>query len=228
MHDSSSQRGTWACARSAVLGLLAALALLVVLALSGCSSSDEDGGDGCTGPDCGCVPTLPNADYQSEPYDTVIEEFDLLSPHGDRIYGMLRHPDPGAHPNLCFAAVIMIPGGINPGRLLARGYEAQLLAGAGMVVATFNAEGRGDDSGNDIASEGAEDCNGHRNQDTLREILLYVMDLDYVIAENVGIKTQSFGIAMGAGCLGRYPELPVKYLIDGEGPPNSFVTAQEA
>ena len=32
---------------------------------------------------------------------------------------------------------------------------------------------------------------------------------------------------MAAGCIGRYPSIPVKYLVDGEGPPNSFVTCHE-
>jgi hypothetical protein len=32
---------------------------------------------------------------------------------------------------------------------------------------------------------------------------------------------------MGAGCAGRHPEIPIKYIVDGEGPPNSFVTCHE-
>jgi hypothetical protein len=32
---------------------------------------------------------------------------------------------------------------------------------------------------------------------------------------------------MAAGCAGRHPEIPIKYIVDGEGPSNSFVTAHE-
>ncbi|HEY71030.1 MAG TPA: hypothetical protein G4O08_10640, partial [Anaerolineae bacterium] len=161
------------------------------------------------------------------PYETVVEEFSLVAPSGNRIYGMIRRPDPARYPDLCFAAVVSVPGGIQPGRLEALGGEARMLAEAGMVVVTFNAEGRVDTSPQDIASEGTEDTNGFRQQDTLCALVEYVMDLPYVIADNVGLRTQSFGIAMGAGCAGRYPEIPIKYIVDGEGPPNSFVTCQE-
>lgn len=32
---------------------------------------------------------------------------------------------------------------------------------------------------------------------------------------------------LGAGCAGRHPEIPIKYIVDGEGPPESFVTCHE-
>lgn len=163
----------------------------------------------------------------SDPYATVIEPFDLVAPSGNRIYGLIRRPDPALHPGLCFPAVVLVPGGINSGRLLANGHDAKLLAEAGMVVLSFNAEGRVDKAPEDIASEGTEDYNGPRHQDGLCEIVKYAMELGYVIPDNVGIKTQSYGITMGAGCAGRHPEIPIKYLIDGEGPPNSFVTCHE-
>ena len=53
-------------------------------------------------------------------------------------------------------------------------------------------------------------------------LILYVAALDYVLADNIGLKSQSYGITMAAGCVGRHPELPIKYLVDGEGPPTSF------
>jgi len=31
---------------------------------------------------------------------------------------------------------------------------------------------------------------------------------------------------MAVGCVGRYPDLPIQYLVDGEGPPIKFVAAQ--
>ena len=174
-----------------------------------------------------CTPTLPQTGPPSSPYSTIIEPFDLKAPSGNRIYGLIRRPDPAIHPGLCFAAVILVPGGINPGRMQAHGAETRQLAEAGMVVLTFNAEGRVDDVPEDIASEGSEDHNGFRHQDGLCAIVKYAIGLDYVIDSNVGLKTQSYGITMGAGCAGRHPEIPIKYIVDGEGPPSSFVTCHE-
>ncbi len=177
-----------------------------------------------TTPENACIPTLPTEKPEKDAYITIVEEFDIVAPSGNRIYAMIRRPDPAIYADLCFPGVILVPGGINPGRMLALGQEAKLLAGSGMVVVTFNAEGRVDDTPDDIRSEGEEDFNGYRQQDGLCAIAQYVMELPYVIANNVGIASQSYGITMAAGCVARHPEIPIKYLVDGEGPPYSFVT----
>jgi hypothetical protein len=172
-----------------------------------------------------CTPTLPQEGPTADAYTTVIEPFDLLAPSGNIIYGQIRRPDPALYPELCFPAVVFVPGGINPGRMEIHGRDAKLLAEAGMVVVGFNAEGRVDEkSPEDIRSEGEEDYNGFRHQEGLCKVVEYVVGLDYVLADNVGLKTQSYGITMGAGCAGRHPEIPIKYIVDGEGPPYSFVT----
>jgi len=158
-------------------------------------------------------------------YTTVFVAFELLGPTGNRIYGQIRRPDPALYPNLSFPAVVLVPGGINPGRMEVHGQEARALAEAGMVVVAFNAEGRVDTRApEDLRSEGEEDFNGFRHQDGLAKIVEYVMGLTYVVAENVGLRSQSYGITAAAGCAGRHPELAIKYIVDGEGPPNSFVT----
>ena len=174
-----------------------------------------------------CTPILPQEGPPTASYTTIIEAFNLVAPSGNRIYGLIHRPDPTHHPGLCFPAVVLVPGGINPGRMLAHGYEARLLAEAGMVVVSFNAEGRVDDAPEDIASEGSEDYNGYRHQDGLCAIVEYIMELEFVLPGNVGLWTQSYGITMGAGCAGRHPEIPIKYIVDGEGPPTSFVTCHE-
>jgi hypothetical protein len=175
-----------------------------------------------------CTPTLPEENPESKSYETVLEEFEVVAPSGNTLYGLIRRPDPAKHPGLCLAAVVLVPGGINPGRTAALSDEAQMLSAAGMVVLTFNAEGRVDSRApDDKESEGSEDYNGFRGQDGLRAVVEYALALPYVIADNVGIRSQSYGITMAAGCLGRYPELPVKYLVDGEGPPDSYVTCKE-
>jgi len=158
-------------------------------------------------------------------YTTGIEAFELLGPTGNRIYDQIRRPDPALYPNLAFPAVVLVPGGINPGRMEVHGQEAKALAEAGMVVVAFNAEGRVDTRApEDLRSEGEEVFNGFRHQDGLTKIVEYVMGLAYVVAENVGLRSQSYGITAAAGCAGRHPELAIKYIVDGEGPPNSFVT----
>ena len=177
-----------------------------------------------TAPASKCLPTIPDEKPEKDAYATIVEEFNILAPSGNRLYGMIRRPDPAIYDDLCFPGVVLVPGGINPGRLLALGQEAKLLAGAGMVVVTFNAEGRADDSPEDILSEGSEDFNGYRHQDGLCAVAQYTMNLPYVISDNVGISSQSYGITMAAGCVGRHPQIPIKYLVDGEGPPYSFVT----
>ncbi len=189
----------------------------------GCSSDSDPG----TGQDTAWIPTLPHENIGDEPYETIIEEFEVVALSGATLYGLLRRPDPDQYPDLSFAAVIKVAGGINPGRLEARGSEARTLAEAGMVVVCFNAEGRADASPEDSLSEGTEDYNGYRNQDGLGAIIEFVHALPYVIGDNIGLRTSSYGITMAAGCLGRYPALPVKYLVDDEGPPNSFVTVHE-
>ena len=171
-----------------------------------------------------CTPTLPAEKPNKDAYQTIIEPFEIVAPSGNRLYGLIRRPNPQEYPELCFPAVVLVPGGINPGRMLAHGRDAEVLSGSGMVVVTFNAEGRVDESPDDILSEGTEDYNGFRQQDGLCAIVSYIMEQSYVIPDNVGISTQSYGITMGAGCVGRYPEIPIKYLVDGEGPSSSFTT----
>lgn len=171
-----------------------------------------------------CTPTLPDKKPDKDAYATILEPLEVVAPSGNRIYGLIRRPDPDQYPDLCFPAVVLVPGGINPGRMMAYGGDAKLLAGSGMVVVTFNAEGRVDESPDDIRSEGEEDFNGFRHQDGLCALVEEVMALPAVMANNVGIATQSYGITMGAGCAGRHADIPIKYLVDGEGPPHSFVT----
>ncbi|MEN8151641.1 MAG: hypothetical protein ABFS86_17630 [Planctomycetota bacterium] len=173
------------------------------------------------------TPVLPPPGEPAEPYRTVSEEYEVTAPSGAVLYGIVRRPDPAEHPGLSVPAVISVPGGINPGRLAAWGDEARLLAEMGVAVFCFNAEGRADLVPPDKRSEGTEDMNGPRNQDGLAEIFRHALGRPWVTADNVGIRTQSYGITMGAGCAARHPELPVKFLVDGEGPPSSFVTIHE-
>lgn len=197
------------------------LAVQVVLLFTSCNKDAPDVSE--------YTPTLPNEKpLQGPQYSVVVEDFSIRNSAGHMIYGRILRPDPGMYPNQSFAAVIKVPGGINPGRTEVNAPEAIALSGAGMVVVCFNAEGRVDSRDNtDLLSDGDEDYNGYRNQNTLAEIVTYVMSLPYIIKDNIGLRTQSYGISMGAGCVARYSHLSIKYLVDGEGPSESFVTAQE-
>lgn len=212
--------------------LLFLAGLLLVSRLIGCVDGDDSSSTD-TQPDSGqetvYTPTLPNERPKEDIiYTTVLEEFSIVNSAGNSIYGYIRRPDPEIYPTLSFAAVVKVPGGISPGRTEVFSPEVVALAEAGMVVVCFNAEGRVDErTEEDIASEGEEDYNGFRNQDTLAEIFEFVTELPFVIQDNIGIRTQSYGITMGAGCAAMHPELPIKYLVDGEGPPSSFVTVHE-
>lgn len=170
----------------------------------------------------------PDPESNRAPRETIIQEMMVTAPSGNILYGFLRRPDPEIYPCERYPAVVLVPGGINPGRMEIFSQEARSLAGAGMVVVTFNAEGRvSENAPFDKRSEGTEDYNGQRHQDGLCALVKKVMDLPYVISENVGLKSKSYGITMAAGCAGRNPQLPIKYIVDAEGPPNSYVTCHE-
>jgi hypothetical protein len=87
----------------------------------------------------------------------------------------------------------------------------------------FNPEGRGTGLPGNLTSEGSEDCNGFVHQDDLKAIVEHTAALANVDESNIGVETASFGIAIGAGAVGRYPSLPVSYLVDQEGPHDSRV-----
>jgi hypothetical protein len=91
------------------------------------------------------------------------------------------------------------------------------------VIVVFNPEGRGTGLPDNLKSQGAENCNGFTHQDDLKAVVEYTAALADVTASNIGVETSSFGIAIGAGALGRYPTLPVAYLVDGEGPHDNRV-----
>ena len=113
-------------------------------------------------------------------------------------------------------AVVMVPGGLGFGSQMSGGPEAQALARAGLVVGFFDPDGRG-------KSAGTEDYNGKVQQDGLNAFLKAVTALPGVDPANVGVVSNSLGLAMAAGALARHPDdPPVKYFIDNEGPSDRF------
>jgi len=147
----------------------------------------------------------------------------VSAPNGNQLYTRIVQPTPALYPGQRFPAVIPIPGGTGDGAPLANSPAYRDLAASGFVVIAFNAEGRGNGLPGNLLSEGDEDCNGFLHQDDLKAIIEFAASRPNVDAGNIGVATSSFGIAIGAGALGRYPSLPVAYLVDNEGPHDSRV-----
>jgi hypothetical protein len=148
----------------------------------------------------------------------VIEGYLVTAPNGNQLWTKIIQPRSGLYPGQSFPAIISVPGGLGAGENRSLG-AAEL----GFVEFHFNAEGRGVSH----PSDGVEDHNGFIHQDDLKAMIEFAHSRSNVIDENVGVTTSSYGITMGAGCLGRYPALQVKYLLDIEGPSESFVSSHE-
>lgn len=108
--------------------------------------------------------------------------------------------------------LVLVPGGFGSSNDFAgQRRSAQDIADSGFTVITFDPDGRGQ-------SEGEEDKNGHIQQDGLAEILLTAADLPGVDPANIGLVSYSYGVTMASGALARYPDLPIVFYIDWEGP----------
>ncbi|HUV81551.1 MAG TPA: hypothetical protein VMW53_00535 [archaeon] len=173
------------------------------------------------------VSSFTPALYQTQRKEVWVRNVGTQSNNGNLIFARIHQPIDSLYPGQRFPAAIYIPGGISAGAMM-QGAEARmldlLLPEQGFVLVSFNAEGRVSPNPLDKRSEGVEDYNGKIHQDDLKAIADYVLSLPNVKADNVGIYTFSFGITMGAGCVGRYPTLQIKYLVDREGPSDSKVT----
>ena len=152
-------------------------------------------------------------------YETeIVEGYLVTAPNGSRLWTRIIQPRHDLYAGERFPAVVQVPGGLSPGE------DGDLhVAADGFVEFHFNAEGRGTIH----PSDGVENQNGFADQDDLKAVIEFALALPNVQTDNLGVVTGSYGITMGAGCLGRYPALPVKYLIDQEGPSDSFVTCYE-
>lgn len=171
---------------------------------------------------CGIIVlALPEADAAAADGPYLTEEVSgylVTAPNGSQLWVKIIQPRADLYPGESFPAVVQVSGGLGAGE------SGNLhLADDGFVELHFNPEGRG----MLYPSEGEEDYNGFAHQDDLKAVIEYALTLPNVEQDNLGVITGSYGITMGAGCLGRYPDLPVKYLVDVEGPSGSFVTCKE-
>lgn len=147
----------------------------------------------------------------------------VAGPGGARLYTRIVQPKAALYPGQRFPALVTVPGGTGDGAPMADSPSAKSLAAEGFVYVAFNLLGRGKGLPGNLKSEGQTDCNGFLDQDALKAVVEHVAALPNADASNVGVLTSSFGIAVGAGALGRYPDLPAAYLVDVEGPHDSRV-----
>ncbi len=148
----------------------------------------------------------------------VVDGYLVTAPNGNVLWTKIIQPEAALYPGETFPAVVCMTGGLGEGE-----GGNNHVADDGIIEFHFNAEGRGTLH----PSGGVEDYNGTVHQDDLRAVIEFALSRENVDIENVGVITGSYGITAGAGCLGRYPGLPVKYLIDLEGPSESFVTCKD-
>jgi hypothetical protein len=165
------------------------------------------------------------ADGSSAPYETTISETWVTEPiSGVQLYTRVLQPDPALYPGTSFPTVVLVPGGLGDGAPQVDRPIYQTLAEQGFVVVAFNAPGRGTGQPGNLTSGGVEDCNGFAGQNALKAVIEHAAASPNVDATNLGVQTSSYGITMGAGALGRYPGLPVRYLVDIEGPSNNLIS----
>ena len=111
-----------------------------------------------------------------------------------------------------FPALVLVPGSSGDSSNFVGGSkDAQVVADEGFAIVLFDPDGRG-------RSEGTEDYNGFIGQDGLAAVISFAAQLPIVDEEQIGVVSFSYGITMAAGTLARYPDLPVQFLIDWEGP----------
>ena len=165
------------------------------------------------------TPPQPSCRYEIE----VVEGYLVTAPNHNKLYVRIYQPKTSLY-DAKFPAVIYSGGGRGEG--VVGGPEKRILGVAelGVIEVYFNPEGVGPPQ---YRSEGTPDFGGFRQQDDLMAVIEYVKSLPNVNPDNIGVISFSFGIATAAGCLGRHPELDVKYLIDVEGPSHSVIAAMD-
>jgi pimeloyl-ACP methyl ester carboxylesterase len=107
--------------------------------------------------------------------------------------------------------LVIIPGGTDPGSAITEGEISRRALERGFVVVAFDPEGRGN-------SDGEETYSGFTHQDGLATVISFAAALPEVDAERMGMISFSYGVTLASGVLARYPELPIRFYIDWEGP----------
>jgi pimeloyl-ACP methyl ester carboxylesterase len=124
-------------------------------------------------------------------------------------WGTSKGPSTSSAP---LPTLVIIPGGTDDSAgLTERGSIGPKAVARGYAVVTFDADGRG-------RSGGEESYSGFTQQDGLAAVIQFAAGLPEVDAERMGLMSFSYGVTLGSGVLARYPELPIGFFIDWEGP----------
>jgi hypothetical protein len=174
--------------------------------------SDRRCGDGiCDGPEnaancpADCGEGLPVPDRR-DGYDA----YRLTNPtSGVELFVAVVRPD--NWDGTPMPTLIIIPGGIDHSAAITERPLGRAANEAGFVAVAFDPDGRGN-------SGGTEDYNGFVHQDGLAAVVEFAASLPEVDPDRMGMASLSYGITMAAGTLARYPELPIRFLVDWEGP----------
>jgi predicted acyl esterase len=141
--------------------------------------------------------------------DVRSEAIELHSTAGYRLAGRVFRPVG----NKALPALVVSPA-IHQGIAALSGtaavVDARELARLGFVVLVHDPAGRGE-------SWGEEDFGGPEHQDDLRAAIRAAAELPGTTGL-VGVLSLSLGLAAAAAALARWPELPVAWLVDWEGP----------
>jgi pimeloyl-ACP methyl ester carboxylesterase len=113
--------------------------------------------------------------------------------------------------------LVIIPGGVADSSAITDKNIGRMATEAGFAVVAFDPDGRGQ-------SEGEEDHNGFTHQDGLAAVIEFAIGLPEVDADRMGMISFSYGVTLASGLLARYPDLPVRFLIDWEGPADRYDT----
>ncbi|MFH1089874.1 MAG: hypothetical protein V1716_05645 [Candidatus Uhrbacteria bacterium] len=109
-------------------------------------------------------------------------------------------------------ALVFVPGGTGDSNTFTGKKGLNVITESGLIAVVFDPDGRG-------KSEGEENQDGYNHQDGLATIIKFVAnELPDAKVEKIGVASYSFGLVMASGALSRYPELPVSFLVDWEGP----------
>jgi alpha/beta superfamily hydrolase len=111
-----------------------------------------------------------------------------------------------------FNAIVIVPGGTNPGGNQLPPQGLAQFVDRGYVVVRYDPDGRGN-------SGGTEDLGGPIHQDALKAVIAYTSALPQVVDDRVGVMSFSLGIATAAGAIAQ-GDSGAAWLMDWEGPSN--------
>lgn len=111
-----------------------------------------------------------------------------------------------------YPALVLVPGGSSAGTQAFRPPEVTRYTDLGFVSFVFDPDGRG-------RTGGTEDNNGFTHQDGLRAVIEAAATHPRTNGRVV-VASFSYGVTMASGTLARYPQLPVDFFMDWEGPAN--------